>query len=401
MFKAIIVADSLNPFGDRITTMQVTFNRWILAEFNTHRMFSRNSASSRAIPTKKMLKMVMENPFIPIAWQKEHTGMQGFEYYDTHERFNLHQLKIIMLQRLSKIFNTEGEEEVDSVEILAMFDKVIADFPLGNYTLNEMWLMIRDKIVNATLLLYCLGVSKQLCNRLLEPFMWHTVIVTATEWENFFALRSPQYTVENLSIGTEIYRSKKDLLKSLDGFPNIQHAVNGRTDLEWMKGNKGQAEIHMMALAEAMWDAYNESVPVQLKAGEWHIPYEKEIRKLYPVTIDELTHDSLSEIPSIVKISTVMCARVSYTVVGTELSEWTVEKYVNKCDGLATAKPIHASPFEHCARAMNDREHDTFGRTGTKYDKLGIPDLEFGWSGNFRGFIQYRKILPNENITAK
>jgi len=80
MISAKIIADSSNQFGNRITTMQVTFPRFILAELNTHRMFSRNSASSRAIPFEKMVKSVNENPFIPIAWQREHKGMQGTEY---------------------------------------------------------------------------------------------------------------------------------------------------------------------------------------------------------------------------------------------------------------------------------------------------------------------------------
>jgi thymidylate synthase ThyX len=80
MIQAKIVADSLNPQGDRLTTFIVTFPRIILAEFNTHRMFSRNSASSRAIPFDKMVKSVQENPFIPIVWQKDHKGMQGKEY---------------------------------------------------------------------------------------------------------------------------------------------------------------------------------------------------------------------------------------------------------------------------------------------------------------------------------
>ena len=87
MFSAQVIADSLNsmvrlPDGrrPRITTMKITFPRYILAEFNTHRAFSRNSASSRAIPFKKMLKMVEENPFIPMAFQKDHSGMQGTEY---------------------------------------------------------------------------------------------------------------------------------------------------------------------------------------------------------------------------------------------------------------------------------------------------------------------------------
>ena len=81
MIKAEIVADSVNTIGERITTMLVTFPRIILAELNNYRAFSRNSASSRAIPFEKMVKVVEENPFIPIVWQKDHKGMQGFEYF--------------------------------------------------------------------------------------------------------------------------------------------------------------------------------------------------------------------------------------------------------------------------------------------------------------------------------
>ena len=69
--NAEIIADSVDSKGNRITTMLLTFPRFILAELNTHRMFSRNSASSRAIPFEKMVKMVEEDPFIPIAWQKD------------------------------------------------------------------------------------------------------------------------------------------------------------------------------------------------------------------------------------------------------------------------------------------------------------------------------------------
>ena len=78
--QAKIIADSKSVRGERITTFLLTFPRIILAEFNTHRMFSRNSASSRAIPFKKMVESVETNPFIPIAWQKDHKGMQGTEY---------------------------------------------------------------------------------------------------------------------------------------------------------------------------------------------------------------------------------------------------------------------------------------------------------------------------------
>lgn len=151
-YKAEILADSKNPQGDRITTMKVTFPRFILAEFNTHRMFSRNSASSRAIPFKKMVKMVEENPFIPIAWQKDHKGMQGTEY----------------------------------------FNKEQATF------LEKKWLLGRNSAVKEAKALTDVGTTKQLCNRLIEPFMWHTVIVTSGEegLDNFYKLRSPEYTID-------------------------------------------------------------------------------------------------------------------------------------------------------------------------------------------------------------
>ncbi len=150
MISAKILADSVNPQGDRLTTMEVVFPRIVLAEFNTHRLFSRNSASSRAIPFNKMVKMVEENPFIPLAFQKDHKGMQGNEYLDT----------------------------------------------LNSHIAKQHWLKARDNAVLQATLLNRYNVTKQLCNRLLEPFMYHKVIVTATEFSNFFALRCPIYEID-------------------------------------------------------------------------------------------------------------------------------------------------------------------------------------------------------------
>jgi hypothetical protein len=229
MIEAKVIADSKNEFGNRITTMVVTFPRFILAELNTHRMFSRNSASSRAIPFKKMLKSVQENPFIPIAWQKEHKGMQGVEYITDSD----------IIQQC----------EWD-------------------------WLQARDFAVQqAESLNRSLGVTKQLCNRLLEPFMWHTVIISATEFSNFFELRCPRYETK---FGN--FFSKKDARNAeidITGRnPNIGELELPSLDdtLGWLELNKGQAEIHMMALAEAMWDAISSSTPKLLKSGEYHIP---------------------------------------------------------------------------------------------------------------------------------
>lgn len=332
--EAKIIADSKNEFSNRITTMQVTFPRFILAELNTHRMMSRNSASSRAIPFEKMLKSVEENPFIPIAWQKDHKGMQGTEY-----------------------LTNDGD-------ILSAKSK---------------WLMSRDNAIQLSRELSNNRVTKQLCNRLLEPFMWHTVLITATEWENFFALRCPKYEFEG-----EIARSWKDYLKIND---NID---NDFSVLERLQCNKGQAEIHMMALAEAMWDAYNESTPKELKAGEWHIPFGDNIdekllcetiaknRNLNPVFVSANTpaYDS-----NLKKIATARCARVSYTVVGEEGKEANYENDLKLHDRLAESG--HWSPFEHCAQAMN---------------VLYSSDMNTEWSGNFKGFIQYRKQFISENI---
>ena len=132
MIKAEVIADSKNKFGNRIVTMIVTMPRYILAEFNTHRMFSRNSASSRAIPFKKMMDSVLQNPFIPIAWMEDHKGMQGSKY----------------ITDLNKIKELE-----------------------------RLWLQARSNAVERAEQMNRLGLTKQMCNRPMEAFMWHTVYV--------------------------------------------------------------------------------------------------------------------------------------------------------------------------------------------------------------------------------
>jgi thymidylate synthase ThyX len=186
MIEAEIVADSMNMGGERITTFVLTFPRIILSEFNTHRMFSRNSASSRAIPFAKMVESVTENPFIPVAWQKSHRGMQGSDYHN--------------------------EEE--------------------SKWLVFRWLTARDNAVEQAQTLNGLNVSKQICNRLLEPFMWQRVICTSTSegLNNFFDLRSNE-----------------------------------------------AAEIHIQELALKMQEALLMSSPVALEDGQWHLPFGESV----------------------------------------------------------------------------------------------------------------------------
>jgi thymidylate synthase ThyX len=337
--NAKIIADSKNQFGNRITTMLVTFPRIILAEFNTHRMFSRNTASSRAIPFEKMLKSIEEDPFIPIAWQKDHKGMQGTEYFIDKEDIEYFERQYLSARDYSvgiaKNLNIEGK-----------------------------------------------GVTKQICNRLLESYMWTTVIVTATEWENFFALRCPRY-----SGSVETYRSRKDVINSLTKEGHSLETFTNLSEVDWLKRNEGQAEIHMMALAEAMYDAYNESTPRELKEGDWHIPFGDNLHNddnFKRFIIDNSLIDNQMQVfkESKIKVATARCARVSYTVVGEEAQEFNYENDIKLHDRLLESK--HMSPFEHCAKAMPNSYFD------------GTPA---NWSGNFKGFIQYRKLIPNENIT--
>ena len=300
---ATIIADSkrADDLEDRITTFLVTFPRIVLAEFNTHRALSRNSASSRAIPFKTMVQKCIEEPFIPIKFQKDHKGMQGTEYF-------------------------EKEMEI--------------------WDCRDLWFRARDLAVDQAQRLSEYGLTKQLCNRLLEPFMWHTAIVTATEWENFFALRA--------------------------------HPA---------------AEIHIADLADKMLEQYNLSDPKKLEVGEWHIPFGDNIDDLRVGMAVQLEGQLSTEVnceKMKIKIATARCARLSYfNFEGKDDYGADVKLH----DGLI--KPGHWSPFEHCAQCMPEQEYIT-----GLYDGVNLlPEHLRGWSGNFRGFIQYRKMFHFENRT--
>lgn len=290
---ATVVADSKNLFGCRITTFVVTFPRFILAELNTHRVFSRNSASSRARPLKTVLKDVAEDPFVPIKWMAAHKGMQGSEYVD---------------------------EETSRKAI-------------------EKWLEARDAAIKSALELDQLHVTKQLANRLLEPFMWHEAIVTATDYHNFFALRA-----------------HKD------------------------------SEIHFAALAEAMLIAYNASTPRVLKSGEWHVPFDGRFdeSKLASLIDQSSSLSAQEQVDTLkIQIACARCARVSYKPFGSE------DQYDYAADRKLFQSLVdggHMSPLEHVARAMSSIEFQRYPR---------------GMCGNFHGFVQYRKTFDNESRIDK
>jgi len=320
--------------------------------------------NSRAIPFEKMVKMIEEYPFIPIAWQKDHKGMQGTEYfgsgYDIAER-------------------------------------------------QTNWLIARSEAVKMAKRLNNFGVTKQLCNRLLEPFMWHTVLVTATEFDNFFELRCPKYLYD-YEDNPIYFKSKKDWINYYNESQGYKEGhkgftkVENLTDLDWVQLSESGAEIHIQKIAEMMWDSYNESTPKKLEGGEWHIPEFSKLSEDYKwIDFYEWLYlkKGLNPVETKLKVSTARCARLSYVTLG-DNPKVSYEADIKLHDKLLADK--HFSPFEHCARVMNDDEYNRYTK-GYNFSAIydgkesnligGFGNDAKGWCNNFRGFIQYRYLIEN------
>lgn len=148
MIESKILLDSISSNGNRLVTLEVKFHRYILPEFNTHRVFSRNFRSSRAVPTKKLLEEVRTNPAIPVHFGKNQPGMQADEEHN------------VLMGLNGKI--------LDSRDAWIEAANMAAD--------------VAEKFAEA-------GYHKQIVNRIIEPFMWVHGVVSSTEFENFFNLR--------------------------------------------------------------------------------------------------------------------------------------------------------------------------------------------------------------------
>jgi hypothetical protein len=361
------VAAHSKAAGEELLTVLVTFPRIILAELNTHRMLSKNSASSRAIPFKTMVQSVLKTPFVPLAFQKDHKGMQGKQYFDIEDTE-------ILQGKWLKARDLAVERAIDLAS--GVLDKnAVFDFDdQGNLC------QITDSIV---------GVTKQLCNRLLEPFMWHTVLVTGNIhsdcWGNFFDLRCPQYVDE---AGNIFFTKERFRTNTLDP---TQSWMLEDDSFEWLGINQGMAEIHMMQLAEVIYDSWKQSKPKQLQPGEWHVPFEdKIIKSMYA---DDLWGEPQEM--EIIKVSTAIAARASYTVFGQD-KEFTLERQIKLHDDMADQIPFHASPFEHCNRAMTNLETLSYIKGRGEYlgqGKYKFPESAYGWCRNFKGFIPYRELI--------
>jgi len=163
--SANVIEDSVNDLNERVTTFVLEYPRFIHAEFMTHRVFSRNAASSRAIPIEKMIQKVMDDPAMPVHWGKNQKGMQANEELTEDQ---IHYAKIV-------------------------------------------WLIARDRAVESAKMLSSMMVHKQISNRVLEPYLNIKVICTGTSYENFFGLRDHPDAQPEIR---ELARCMKEALRS-------------------------------------------------------------------------------------------------------------------------------------------------------------------------------------------
>ena len=303
---AKVVADSISESGQRITTLEVEYPRFIHGEVMTHRSLSKNSSSSRAIPVNKMLEQIESNMAVPVYWGKNKAGMQAVEEVDDLIKSNA---EIMWKGCFWKAKDTVS------------------------------WL-IED------------GLHKQVANRLTEPFQMMKVVITGTDWDNFFNLRI-----------------HKD----------------------------AQPEICM--LAYKIYKAMEESYPVKLKAKDWHLPYvefeywdDEPKYFITKVSKDDdqsygMKYEEYLSLEDAIKISASCCAQVSYR--NTDMSLEKADKIFNM---LIKSDVLHASCFEHLATPIRSQEGLINGWDFgiTHQNKSGQL-----FSGNLRGWISYRQQLQD------
>lgn len=298
LITAKIIADSESDDGNRMTTMEIEYPRFILAELNTHRMLSKNSASSRAIPVRAMHKHIRENTAAPVSWGINQPGMKARE------------------------------------------DLVGADLSWAKYT----WSKARDSAIDYAQQLADLSIHKQITNRITEPWMLMKTVISGTEWANFFWLR-----------------------------------------------NHPDAQPEIQVLASKMKHAMDESNPEYITYNEWHLPYVRSVRNRYG-TLEYLdTENNLMSLVDARVVSASCCAQVSY-----RKSDDSLEKAQRVFAQLIESVPAHASPIEHQATPMPYEvmcayEPETWVDGVTHVSANG--DL---WSGNLRGWVQFRKLIPTE-----
>ncbi len=239
---AKVVAASINWNGVKLPSVLARYPRFIHAEVMTHRVFSRNASSSRAIPVKRLIADIRRDPAMPIHWGKNQPGMQANEELKGWRRT----------------------------------------------LVRGAWLFGMHVMTRVALVADALGAHKQIVNRLVEPWAHINVLITATEWDNFFELRLHK-----------------------DAQPEIR------------------------VLAEAIYKALEEAEYERLELGDWHMPF---------ITPEER---ATCDVDTLLKLSVARCARTSYLTHDQQKPK--LESDLRLYAKLVVATPLHASPAEHQA----------------------------------------------------
>ena len=299
--KATIIADSVSPEGVRLTTFEIEYPRFILAELNTHRMLSKNSASSRAIPSKSLHEHILQHPARPIFWGKNQPGMKAKEALEPD-----------FAERASRLWDA------------AIHSSILYSGEMAS-----------------------LGLHKQIANRPVELGMTMKTVVSGTEWNNLWHLRDHE-----------------------------------------------DAQPEFAALAKAMRAEYNNITPVLLNPGEWHLPYIDAYKSITGNALCYFNQDGEKlSLEDARIISASCCAQVSY-----RKSDDNIDKARKIYKQLIESTPAHASPVEHQATPMPTR-YATGEYSRDWPEGISHQDRDGNyWSGNFKGWIQFRKLIPNEQL---
>lgn len=260
---------------ENLWTFELMYPRYIHSEFMTHRVFSRNASSSRAIPVKRMIEQVRENPVMPP--------------------------KVFMNQK-----GMVGETEADEVTTTAF---------------HVLWEEAAENACKTAEMMERLGIHKQHVNRILEPFQFIKVIVTATDWCNFFVLRlasdaQPEIRQLASAIYDEMNRYRNDDVGCAEFFVDRKHCPD-----------------------------------VFKHFGEDRVSY---IVSLPYITEDDFIEVGEDDYKTLMRISAARCARVSYN--NHDGSKPDVKKDLELYERLLKGR--HLSPMEHtCIRDIDYRKH--------------------------------------------
>jgi hypothetical protein len=296
LYRCKILKDSVSPEGKRLTSYEIEFPRCVLAEFVTHRMnsdtwladigervktpdVSKNSASSRAIPLGRMIQKVLEDPYVPERFGANQAGMQNSAWLEGED----HELAV------KSWLHARNLAIGQAVCLLSDADRLkLHDMPAPAVHELRRIMSIPPKYPSPSV-----SVHKQDVNRLLEPWGWILQVVTATEWDNFFALRCDA--------------------AAAPAFRKI---------------------ARMMYVLRSKFD------PCPLNYGEWHLPY---------VDGDEALRYTAHPWQTLCDISAARCAWTSYWPPDGADGSDDFEKVKRTLKKLRESRPIHPSPFEHQA----------------------------------------------------